>query len=84
MDGVSIRTNVPAADQQDNFQNATLQMHKGVAFSIATTVTIPEEMTSEKEVQEYLEYFLGLAARLRTIEVEQVLSFVVEIGPDDQ
>lgn len=79
MSRITAQMDVPESEQRDSFQNATLQGVKGardVAFSIATHVEVPEHLTSEGEVYDYLVKLLGG-------HIASNIHFEIQVGPAD-
>lgn len=78
MKKVDLTKNCTADEQESGFMNATLQDAGNVAFSIATHIKIPENVSSQGEdaVSSYLAELLEKASN----SVEG-LSFTVQTGP---
>lgn len=79
MSGLEIETGVCGNDQEGSFMNATLQSHGELEFSIATYVSVPDEITSEGELQSYLTLLLG--GLLYRADGKSPVSFEVQLGP---
>lgn len=71
---VNIETGISEGDQQDTFQNATLQGSDEIAFSIATFVKVPKDY-SEEQVEQFLRDVLT-----RVTDCAPEISFEVQIG----
>lgn len=76
---VCIQTGYPEEHQESSFMNATLQGSGAVAFSIATHIPVPEEVTAQGEasVADYLRNALTAAA---TAAAEYGLTFHAQVG----
>lgn len=76
---VCIQTGYSEEHQESSFMNATLQGSGAVAFSIATHIAVPEEVSAQGEdhVADYLRSALKAAAEAAA---EYGLTFHAQVG----